>query len=87
MKIEVLDEYREKWTNDGHATVMTYEYRGTGREKAICLNPGDSKIINVKEKPKTSYFGDKKKKSDKPVEKKDIIDISTTAEAVKPDLL
>lgn len=83
MKIEVLDEYREKWTNNGGAAVMTYEYRGTSKERAVCLKPGESKVINVKEKPKTTYFDNKKKKSDKPAEKKDrLIDISTTAEVV-----
>ena len=74
MKVEVLDEYRQKIINDGEDTITVYDLRGTPEEKPIILNPGDEAVIYIKKPPEKKS----KKKSEKS-ENREEVDINISA--------
>ena len=70
MKVEVLDEYRQKIINDGEDTITVYDLRGTPEEKQIVLNPGDEAVIYIKKPP------EKKSKKSEKSENREEVDIN-----------
>ena len=70
MKIEVLDEYKQKIINDGEDTITVYDLRGTPEEKQIVLNPGDEAVIYIKKPP------EKKSKKSEKSENREEVDIN-----------